>query len=156
MNKSEGKIILYSTADGKVSVDVYFEDETFWLSQKLIAELFQVERSVITKHLNNIFEEEELDRMSTCAKFAQVQMEGNRKVTRMVEFYNLDAIIAVGYRVNSRQATRFRQWATSTLKEHGRLLATQFLSAKSKSHGAESDEVTFDYRAIQPTILCLA
>jgi hypothetical protein len=77
-----------------------------------------VERSVITKHLNNIFEEEELDRVSTCAKFAQVQMEGNREVTRMVDFYNLDAIIAVGYRVNSKQATRFRQWATSTLKEY--------------------------------------
>jgi len=68
-NKNEGQIILYSTSDGKVKVDVRFEDETFWLSQKLIAELFQVERSVITKHLNNIFEEEELDRNSTCAKF---------------------------------------------------------------------------------------
>jgi hypothetical protein len=116
-SNNEGQIILYSTADGKVKVDVRFEDETFWLSQKLIAELFDVERSVITKHLNNIFDDEELDRDSTCAKFAQVQMEGNREVTRMVEFYNLDAIIAVGYRVNSKQATRFRQWATSTLRE---------------------------------------
>ena len=77
-NKNEGQIILYSTADGKVKVDVRFEDETFWLSQKLIAELFDVERSVITKHLNNIFDDEELDRDSTCAKFAQVEMEINR------------------------------------------------------------------------------
>ncbi len=116
--KSEGQIILYQTEDGKVSVDVRFEDETFWMTQKLIADLFGVERSVITKHLNNIFAEEELDRDSTCAKIAQVQIEGNREVTRNVEHYNLDAIIAVGYRVNSKQATRFRQWATRTLKEY--------------------------------------
>jgi hypothetical protein len=93
-------------------------DETFWLTQKQMAELFETERSVITKHLLNIYSEEELDKESTCAKIAQVQIEGNREVNRAVEFYNLDAIIAVGYRVNSKKATRFRQWATQTLREY--------------------------------------
>jgi hypothetical protein len=114
----EASIILYQTDDGKVSVNVRFENETFWLTQKAIAELFDTERSVITKHLSNIYADEELDRESTCAKFAQVQTEGKRKVARSVDFYNLDAIIAVGYRVNSKKATRFRQWATQTLKEY--------------------------------------
>lgn len=81
-------------------------------------DLFEIERSVITKHLSNIYEEEELDKNSTCAKFAQVQIEGSREVSRLVDFYNLDAIIAVGYRVNSKKATRFRQWATKTLHEY--------------------------------------
>ena len=113
-----GQIILYQTPDGKVSVNVRYESETFWLTQKAIADLFNTERSVITKHLSNIYDEEELDKESTCAKFAQVQTEGNREVTRSVEFYSLDAIIAVGYRVNSKKATRFRQWATQTLREY--------------------------------------
>ena len=94
------------------------ENETFWMTQKAIAELFDTDRSVITKNLANIFAEDELDKDSTCAKFAQVQNEGEREVRRTVEFYNLDAIIAVGYRVNSKKATRFRQWATRTLREY--------------------------------------
>lgn len=116
--KQEDRIILYSTDDGNVAVSVRFEDEDFWMTQKAIAELFETDRSVITKHLANIYNDEELDRQSTCAKFAQVQIEGSRKVTRLLEFYNLDMIIAVGYRVNSKQATRFRQWATKTLHEY--------------------------------------
>lgn len=80
----------------KVTVLVRFEGENFWMTQKAITELFDMERSVITKHLSNIYEEEELDRNSTCAKFAQVQIEGNREVSRLVDFFNLDAIIAVG------------------------------------------------------------
>ncbi|HBT64031.1 MAG TPA: cell filamentation protein Fic, partial [Ruminococcaceae bacterium] len=107
-----------TTDSGNVTVSVRFEDENFWMTQKAIAELFETERSVITKHLTNIYAEEELDKQSTCAKFAQVQTEGSRKVSRLVEFYNLDAIIAVGYRVNSKKATRFRQWATKTLHEY--------------------------------------
>ena len=95
-NKNEGQIILYLTSDGKIKIDVRFEDETFWLSQKLIAELFEVDRSVITKHLNNIFNEEELDRDSTCAKFAQVQNENelfrmNRIVTMFIDYAELMA-----------------------------------------------------------------
>ena len=117
-SSNEGIIVLYQSDDGKVTVNVRFENETFWLTQKAIAELFDTERSVITKHLSNIYEEEELDKDSTCAKIAQVQTEGSREVTRTIEFYNLDAIIAVGYRVNSKKATRFRQWATKTLREY--------------------------------------
>lgn len=91
----EDKIILYMTDSGKVAVSVRFEDENFWMTQKAIAELFETERSVITKHLSNIYEEDELDKDTTCAKFAQVQIEGRREVSRLVDFYNLDAIIAV-------------------------------------------------------------
>lgn len=116
--KKEDRIILYTTDSGNVIVSVRFEDENFWMTQKAIAELFETDRSAITKHLSNIYAEEELDKESTCAKFAQVQTEGIRKVSRLVEFYNLDAIIAVGYRVNSKKATRFRQWATKTLHEY--------------------------------------
>lgn len=105
------------TDSGNVTVSVHYEDENFWMTQKAIAELFETDRSVITKHLLNIFEEEELAKESTCAKFAQVQTEGSREVSRLVDYYNLDAIIAVGYRVNSKKATRFRQWATKTLHE---------------------------------------
>ncbi len=116
--KNDDQIILYTTDNGKVTISVRFEDDYFWMSQKAIAELFETERSVITKHLSNIYEEEELDKNSTCAKFAQVQIEGSREVSRLVDFYNLDANIAVGYRVNSKKATRFRQWATKTLHEY--------------------------------------
>jgi hypothetical protein len=116
--KQENHIILYTTDNGNVTVSVRFENETFWMTQKAVSELFATERSVITKHIANIYDEGELDQESTCAKIAQVQAEGSRQVTRMVEFYNLDMIIAVGYRVNSKQATRFRQWATKTLREY--------------------------------------
>ncbi|MFB2119135.1 virulence RhuM family protein [Parapedobacter sp. 2B3] len=110
-------IILYETPQGKISVSVRFEDETFWLTQKAMAELFGVEVPAISKHLANIFESGELMQKATVSILEIVQQEGSRKVTRKVEFYNLDAIIAVGYRVNSKQATQFRIWATQTLKE---------------------------------------
>ena len=109
--------VLYTTPNGDVQLDILLQDENLWLTQKGIAELFGVERSVITKHLKNIYDSEELNRLATCAKFAQVQQEGNRTVRRELEYYNLDAIISVGYRVNSSKATQFRIWATNTLKE---------------------------------------
>jgi hypothetical protein len=112
------EFMLYTTPNGKVKVEIFLRDETVWLTQAKIAELFGVERSVVTKHLQNVFQEGELDKNSTCAKIAQVQTEGQRQVNRNVEFYNLDAIISVGYRVNSRQATHFRIWATQVLKEY--------------------------------------
>ena len=112
------EIVLYQIDDTNVCVSVYFENETFWLTTKAMAELFGVNTQAITKHLKNIYEEEELDREATCSKKEQVQVEGNREVRRKVDFYNLDAIIAVGYRVNSKKATRFRQWAIKTLKEY--------------------------------------
>jgi len=108
------QILLYSTPDGAVRVDVFYQDETVWLTQKSLAELFGVDRSVITKHLKNIFESGELDENSVCAKFAHTAADGKTYTT---QYYNLDAIIAVGYRVNSYQATQFRIWATKTLRE---------------------------------------
>jgi len=112
------EFLLYTTPNGKVKVEIFLRNENVWLTQAKIAELFDVDRSVVTKHLQNIFSEGELDKDSTCAKIAQVKKEGQREVTRNVEFYNLDAIISVGYRVNSRQATHFRIWATQVLKEY--------------------------------------
>ncbi|KAF0153572.1 MAG: hypothetical protein FD143_104 [Ignavibacteria bacterium] len=107
-------IILYTAESGDVKVEVLFNNETFWLNQKKLAELFQVDRSVITKHLKNIFANKELDENSVSAKIAHTAADGK---TYSVQFYNLDAIIAVGYRVNSFQATQFRIWATKTLRE---------------------------------------
>ncbi len=112
------EILLYTTPNGNVKVEIYLQNETIWLTQHKIANLFGVDRSVVTKHLINIYNERELDKEATCAKIAQVQTEGNREVTRPIEFYNLDAIISVGYRVNSTQATAFRIWATERLKEY--------------------------------------
>ncbi|MDP2103302.1 MAG: RhuM family protein, partial [Candidatus Gracilibacteria bacterium] len=115
--QNTGQIIFYKTGENSINIEVFFQDETVWLPQKKIAELFGVDRTVITKHLKNIFESSELSEDSTCAKIAHVQKEGNREVMRDIEFYNLDVIIAVGYRVNSKQATNFRIWATNVLKE---------------------------------------
>lgn len=117
-NNSFTEFLLYTTPNGKVQVEIFLRDENIWLTQAKIAELFGVERSVVTKHLQNIFQEGELDKNSTCAKIAQVQNEGARQVSRDIEFYNLDAILSVGYRVSSAQATQFRIWATERLKEY--------------------------------------
>jgi hypothetical protein len=108
------KIINY-TAEGLEHFQVRIDEDTVWLTQQKIAELFSVERSVITKHLRNIFKEEELDKNSVCAKFAHTATDGK---TYNTQYYNLDAILSVGYRVNSKQATKFRQWATAILKEY--------------------------------------
>ena len=113
-----GEILLYSSDGAKEYIDVYFKDETFWLTQSAMAELFDCTSDNISLHLKNIYDEEELERIRTTEKFSVVRKEGNRMVNRSIDFYNLDAIIAVGYRVNSKKATRFRQWATSTLKEY--------------------------------------
>lgn len=114
----EEKIIFYSNDEETVTVDVYFADETFWLSQKSMAKLFNVDVRTINDHLKNIYETEELHMESTIREFRIVQKEGNRSVNRSVKFYNLDATISVGYRVNSKQATQFRKWATNTLNEY--------------------------------------
>ena len=114
----ESNIILYETEDGKINIDVFLKDETIWLTQKGMAELFDVNVPAVNKHLSNIYEQGELIKDSTISKMEIVQQEGNRNVKRNVEFYNLDAIIAVGYRVNSKKATKFRIWATNVLKEY--------------------------------------
>ncbi len=111
------EIILYTSPDGATKVEVHFEDETFWLTQRRIAELFGVSIPTVNEHLSSIFESGELDREATIRKFRRVQIEGDREVERELDHYSLDAIIAVGYRVNSRQATQFRIWATNTLRE---------------------------------------
>lgn len=110
-------ILLYSAPTGDIKIEVIFEGETFWLSQRKMAEFFSVESNTVTYHLKEIFKSGELDEMATARKFRVVQTEGNREVSRGIDFFNLDAIIAVGYRVNSYQATQFRIWATQTLKE---------------------------------------
>jgi len=118
LENSFTEFLLYKAPSGAVKVEIFLKNENIWLTQEKIAMLFGVDRSVITKHLKNIFESAELDKEATCAKFAQVREEGGRSVNREIEFYNLDAIISVGYRVNSTQATHFRMWATERLKEY--------------------------------------
>lgn len=113
----EGDLILYQTAEGTVRIEVLYESETFWLNQKRIADLFGVEIHTVSYHLKEIYAAGELTQEATLRKIRRVQTEGNREVRREIEFYNLDAIISVGYRVNSAQATQFRIWATQTLRE---------------------------------------
>lgn len=116
--ENQSEIVLYTTADGKIKIDTVLQNETIWLTQKKMAELFHVNIPAISKHLSNIYEEGELKRDSTVSKMEIVQQEGSREVSRNKEFYNLDVIIAVGYRVNSKRATQFRIWATNVLKEY--------------------------------------
>lgn len=113
-----GSIIVYQSESGQTKIDVRFQDETVWLTQQQMAELFQSSRTNIVEHIKHIYEEGELVESSTCRNFRQVQTEGTRQVTRDVSFYNLDMIISLGYRVKSRIATQFRRWATELLKEY--------------------------------------
>ena len=116
--ESGGEFLLYQTEDGQVRLDVRLQDETVWLTQPLMAELFQTTQQNISQHIRNIFEEGELTQEATHKKFLSVRREGNRDVQRSLDFYNLDMIISVGYRVKSLIATRFRIWATQRLKEY--------------------------------------
>ena len=115
---TENKFIIYQTEDGQTQIDVRLESETVWLTQAQMAELFETDRTSIVRHINNIYKVEELDRESTCAKIAQVQVEGKRNVKRNIPYFNLDMIISVGYRVNSKRGVKFRQWANSVLKQY--------------------------------------
>ena len=114
----ENKIVIYQTEDGQTQIDVRMENETVWLTQAQMAELFQTDRTSIVRHINNIYKVEELERDATCAKIAQVQKEGDRTVRRLVPYFNLDMIISVGYRVNSKRGVKFRQWANRVLKQY--------------------------------------
>ena len=116
--RQQHDIVLYQIDETNICISVVYEDETFWLTQKAMAELFECSSDNISLHLKNIFKEEELQENSTTEYFSVVQKEGSRDVHRNIIHYNLDAIIAVGYRVNSKKATRFRQWATKTLKAY--------------------------------------
>jgi hypothetical protein len=116
--EEKNNIVIYQSDDGKTKIDVKLEDETVWLSQQQMADLFSTSRTNIIEHINNIYLEEELDKNATCRKFRQVQKEGNRNVSREIPFYNLDMIISLGYRIKSKVATNFRRWATERLKEY--------------------------------------
>ena len=115
---SKGEVVIYKSSDGAVSLDVKLEHDTIWLTQKSMAELFGVKIPAINKHISGIYKDEELNEEATISKMEIVQKEGNRTVSRETTFYNLDMIIAVGYRVNSKKATQFRIWANSVLKEY--------------------------------------
>lgn len=114
----ESKIVIFRNETGDIEVNVVLKDETVWLSLNQIAEIFDRDKSVISRHLNNIFKEEELEYARTVAKFTTVQVEGKKSVTRQIEYYNLDMIISVGYRVNSKRGVEFRRWANTILKEY--------------------------------------
>ena len=114
----QDQIVIYQTEDGQTQIDVRLENETVWLTQAQMAELFETDRTSIVRHINNIYKADELEREATCAKIAQVQTEGKRQVTRTIPYFNLDMIISVGYRVNSKRGVKFRQWANRVLKEY--------------------------------------
>lgn len=116
--EEKSNIVIYKLEDGKTKSDVKLEDETVWLSQQQMAELFSTSRTNIIEHINNIYAEEELNKNSTCQNFRQVRIEGNKTVNREIQYYNLDMIISLGYRIKSKVATNFRRWATERLKEY--------------------------------------
>jgi len=156
MKKPQSEIIIYQTQNKKSQVEVQLKGETLWLSLQQIADLFDRDKSVISRHLGKIFKEKELDRKTTVANYATVAEEGNRRVERDIEYFNLDAIISVGYRINSKQGTQFRQWSSSVLREHltkGYTLSKQRFKKNAAelqaalelvSKAAKSSELTLD------------
>ena len=146
----DNQIEIYTSPDGSTEIEVHFVGDTFWLNLNEISTLFEKDKSVISRHLRNIYNEGELDRISTVAKNATVQIEGERRVRRIIEYYNLDVILSVGYRVNSKTATQFRQWATKTLHEHitkGFTINPKVI----KQHYAEFQKVVYNLFAIPVT-----
>lgn len=113
-----GEVILYKSEDGSLAIDVKLQEETVWLTPIQMAKLFDKARPTILEHIKNVYDENELDKESTCRKFRQVQIEGSRKITRQIDYYNLDVIISVGYRVKSKRGTQFRIWANKVLKDY--------------------------------------
>ena len=151
--KEQNQIILYRPND-TISLEVRLENETVWLTQAQIAELFDVNRTSIVKHIKNIYTTKELEENSTCAIFSQVRLEGNRKIIRDIPFYNLDMIISVGYRVNSIRGTQFRQWANKVLKEYllrGHAINSRitYLEQKVAEH---SEKIDFFVRTSLPPV----
>ena len=139
--EKNNQFIIFKTEDDKISIDVRFESETVWLTQQQLAELFQSSRTNIVEHIKHIFEEGELNEKATCRNFRQVQKEGNREVSRELPFYNLDMIISLGYRINSKVATKFRQWATTRLKEYIVIATAFFRSGYVESWGRGMDKM---------------
>ena len=139
IESSKGEIVMYQP-DETIRLEVRMGEESVWLTQQQMAELFATDRTSIVRHINNIYDTQELDKEPTCAKIAQVRQEGNRKVTRTMVYYNLDVIISVGYRVNSKRGTKFRQWANKVLKEYllrGYVVNTRI--AALEQHAAKQD-----------------
>ena len=135
----ENQIEIYRSEDGKVELSVKLDNDTVWLTQIQMAELFGVDRTSVVRHIRNIYKTQELDELSTCAKNAQVRIEGNRKIVREIPFYNLDMVISVGYRVNSKNATAFRRWATAILKQY--LIKGYAINQKRLDHYNELKDV---------------
>ena len=143
IRNSTTEFLIFTSQSGEQSIEVRYEQETIWLSQKLMAALFDVNVRTISEHLKNIYEQEEIKAKSTIRKFRIVQTEGNRDVTRHVDFYNLDAVISVGYRVNSVRATQFRQWATQVLREFA--IKGYVLDKKRMENGSYLGEDYFEH-----------
>ena len=114
----QDQIVIYQTEDGKTQIDVRLENETVWLTQAQMAELFKSSRTNVLEHIQHIYEDEELEKEATCRNFRQVRQEGKRTVNRAIIMYNLDMIISVGYRVNSKRGVKFRQWANKVIKDY--------------------------------------
>ena len=142
IRNSTAEFLIFTGQAGEQSIEARYEDETIWLTQNLMAELFQVKTQNITLHLKKIYKEGELNESATCKDFLQVQTEGNRQVQRKRKFYNLDAIISVGYRVNSVRATQFRQWATRVLREFA--IKGYVLDKKRMENGSFLGEAYFE------------
>jgi hypothetical protein len=142
IRNSTAEFLIFTNQAGENGIEVRYEDETIWLSQKMLTVLYEVSKPTISEHLKNIFETGELDEVSTVRKIRTVQNEGGRSISREIEYYSLDAIIAVGYRVNSRRATQFRRWATEVLKEFA--VKGYVLDKKRLENGAYLDEDYFD------------
>jgi death-on-curing family protein len=146
------EIVIYQTVDNQTQVDVQFKDETVWLSQKMMADLFDKDSDTIGLHLKNIYAEGELDEKATTEFSSVVQAEGSREVTRRIKFYNLDAIISVGYRVNSKRGTQFRQWATQRLRDYlvdGYAINQRRLAEKDLELKHLKDGISILHRAIE-------
>ena len=152
----ENQIEIYTSQDGSTQIEVQFEGNTFWLNLNQISSLFDRDKSVISRHLSNIYKEGELDQISTVAKNATVQIEADRQVKREIEFYNLDAILSVGYRVNSKRGTQFRQWATNRLKDYlieGVAINEKRLEQKNKEIQVLHDGIRIISRAIEDQVI---
>lgn len=160
MTKMKDEIVLYQP-DATIQLEVRLQDETVWLNQQQMAELFGTDRTSVLRHIHNIYKTHELEEAATCAKIAQVRIEGNRQVRREVPFYNLDMIISVGYRVNSIRGTQFRQWANKVLKDYmlkgyavnQRLLNIENqLALQQKQLADHEDKIDFFVRTSLPPI----
>ena len=143
---AKGEIVMYQP-DETIRLEVRMDGETVWLNQQQMAELFATDRTSIAKHILNVYETDELEKEPTCAKIAQVRQEGNRKVKRNIVYYNLDVIISVGYRVNSKRGTKFRQWANKVLKEY--LLKGYVIDTRIRALENQISEQGFQIRDLQ-------